>query len=48
MDMFPDAYRERKETMEADAKNAEVDVPMFICQLSFPGLPTYLHIFEPR
>lgn len=25
-----------------------MDTPIFVCQLSFPGLPTVLHIFEPR
>lgn len=26
----------------------EYDMPLFICTLSFPSMPTFLHIFEPR
>jgi Lon protease-like protein len=26
----------------------ELDTPLFICTLSFPEVPTFLHIFEPR
>ncbi|KAG8968560.1 hypothetical protein FRC03_006960 [Tulasnella sp. 419] len=27
---------------------ARLDTPIFVCQLSFPGMPTLLHFFEPR
>jgi Lon protease-like protein len=26
----------------------DLDTPLFICTLSFPSMPTFLHIFEPR
>ncbi|KAF2089866.1 hypothetical protein K490DRAFT_71590 [Saccharata proteae CBS 121410] len=28
--------------------SAELDVPLFVCTLGFPAMPTFLHIFEPR
>ncbi|KAI2787569.1 hypothetical protein POX_f07940 [Penicillium oxalicum] len=38
---------------EADADDElggdhEKDLPLFVCTLSFPTMPTFLHIFEPR
>lgn len=40
----------RKATMLDDEvrQQAEFDVSLFICTLSFPHMPTFLHIFEPR
>jgi Lon protease-like protein len=26
----------------------EYDMPLFICTLAFPSMPTFLHVFEPR
>ena len=26
----------------------EYDIPVFVCTLSFPSMPTFLHVFEPR
>jgi Lon protease-like protein len=26
----------------------EFDIPLFVCTLSFPAMPTFLHVFEPR
>ncbi|KAH8674028.1 ATP-dependent protease La domain-containing protein [Xylariales sp. PMI_506] len=26
----------------------EFDIPIFVCTLSFPGMATFLHVFEPR
>jgi hypothetical protein len=34
--------------MEAEERDARLDTPIFVCQLSFPGIPTWLHFFEPR
>ena len=34
--------------MERDERHAGLDTPIFVCQLSFPGMPTLLHFFEPR
>lgn len=28
--------------------NTGLDVPLFVCAVSFPGMPTFLHVFEPR
>ncbi|KAG6814197.1 hypothetical protein H0H92_000874 [Tricholoma furcatifolium] len=45
---FPALYRERGEAIEAEERDARLDTPIFVCQLSFPGMPTLLHFFEPR
>ena len=45
---FPDIYADRKATIEAEERNARLDTPIFVCQLSFPGTPTILHFYEPR
>ncbi|KAH0587535.1 hypothetical protein H2248_006317 [Termitomyces sp. 'cryptogamus'] len=45
---FPALYRERGESIEAEERDARLDTPIFVCQLSFPGMPTLLHFFEPR
>jgi Lon protease-like protein len=29
-------------------EDLELDTPIFVCTLSFPSIPTFLHIFEPR
>jgi len=34
--------------MENEGQDARFDTPLFICQLSFPAMPTLLHFFEPR
>lgn len=41
-------YRERGEALAAEERDARLDTPIFVCQLSFPGAPTLLHFFEPR
>ena len=48
--LYPDLVRLRAEAVAADERGAvgELDTPIFVCALSFPSLPTYLHIFEPR
>ncbi|EPQ59241.1 hypothetical protein GLOTRDRAFT_70507, partial [Gloeophyllum trabeum ATCC 11539] len=45
---FPETYAERRRSIEEEEKAARLDTPLFVCQLSFPGMPTLLHIFEPR
>ncbi|KZT12751.1 uncharacterized protein LAESUDRAFT_733361 [Laetiporus sulphureus 93-53] len=45
---FPGAYEERRAALEAEERDARLDTPVFVCQLSFPGMPTMLHFFEPR
>lgn len=42
------AYEERGAAIEAEEHNARLDTPIFVCQLSFPGMPTLLHFFEPK
>ncbi|KAH0839737.1 PUA-like domain-containing protein [Lanmaoa asiatica] len=45
---FPDVYSSRCDAMEREGRDARLDTPIFVCQLSFPGMPTLLHFFEPR
>ncbi|OHE92762.1 ATP-dependent protease La domain-containing protein [Colletotrichum orchidophilum] len=33
---------------EAMNRHREFDIPIFVCTLSFPMMPTFLHVFEPR
>lgn len=28
--------------------SGDFDIPIFVCTLSFPAMPTFLHVFEPR
>ncbi|KAI0036838.1 PUA-like domain-containing protein [Vararia minispora EC-137] len=46
--VFPEVYAERGRLIEQEEHDARLDTPIFICQLSFPGMPTFLHFFEPR
>lgn len=48
--LYPDALAARVEAAKAEDLNGvgELDTPLFICTLSFPTMPTFLHIFEPR
>ncbi|KAJ5787771.1 hypothetical protein N7457_002761 [Penicillium paradoxum] len=48
---FPDQIADRRETSAQDEvapDNNEKDVPLFVCTLAFPTMPTFLHVFEPR
>ncbi|KIK68148.1 hypothetical protein GYMLUDRAFT_69155 [Collybiopsis luxurians FD-317 M1] len=45
---FSSAYEERGAIIEAEEHNARLNTPIFVCQLSFPGMPTLLHFFEPK
>ncbi|KAM5532294.1 hypothetical protein V8D89_014052 [Ganoderma adspersum] len=45
---FPEAYAERGQMVEAEERDTRLDTPILICQLGFPGMPTFLHFFEPR
>lgn len=33
---------------EEASRLQDFDVPLFVCTLSFPMMPTFLHVFEPR
>ncbi|KAF8165325.1 PUA-like domain-containing protein [Crassisporium funariophilum] len=41
-------YQERATAIEQEERNARLKTPIFVCQLSFPGIPTVIHFFEPR
>ncbi|KAG8530003.1 uncharacterized protein KY384_005485 [Bacidia gigantensis] len=34
---------DKEETMQGDT-----NVPLFVCTLAYPAMPTFLHVFEPR
>ncbi|KAI1306313.1 insulin-induced protein-domain-containing protein [Xylaria venustula] len=34
--------------LEQQANHDGFDVPIFVCTLSFPSMPLFLHVFEPR
>lgn len=46
----PDSVAARAEAaaQEERAMIGEKNVPLFICTLAYPSMPTFLHIFEPR
>lgn len=48
--LFSEALAVRVEASRTEEVNGmgELDTPLFICTLSFPSTPTFLHIFEPR
>ncbi|KAK7952631.1 PUA-like domain-containing protein [Apiospora aurea] len=41
------ALRAQAARLEQQAQG-EYDVPLFVCTISFPTMPTFLHVFEPR
>ena len=50
MGLCPDLVAARAEaTAQEEAAIVEgKNVPLFVCTLAFPSMPTFLHIFEPR
>ncbi len=51
MVLYPDVWAARAEaiaTEEAAGLGGLLDTPLFVCTLSYPSMPTFLHIFEPR
>lgn len=40
--------REAAAALEEGIMIGEQNVPLFICTLAYPSMPTFLHIFEPR
>ncbi|KAJ5637062.1 hypothetical protein N7490_006941 [Penicillium lividum] len=48
--LFPDQVAARREAVAQDELGVdhEKKLPLFVCTLSFPTMPTFLHIFEPR
>lgn len=45
---YPESYDTRGQAIATEERDARLDTPIFVCQLSFPGMPTLLHFFEPR
>ena len=45
---YPLLYQERGAAIDEEERHARLNTPIFVCNLSFPGLPTILHFFEPR
>lgn len=41
-------YHERALTIEEEERQTSSWMPIFVCTLAFPTMPTNLHIFEPR
>ncbi|KAL9054014.1 MAG: hypothetical protein Q9162_004420 [Coniocarpon cinnabarinum] len=48
--LCPDAVAGRRQQAQLEERSTfeGLDTPLFPCTLAFPGLPTWLHIFEPR
>ncbi|ROW12234.1 hypothetical protein VMCG_00363 [Cytospora schulzeri] len=38
----------RSESLYPAMDDTGMDVPVFLCTVSFPNVPTFLHVFEPR
>lgn len=45
---FEHDYETRGAAIEEEERHSRLNTPIFVCQLSFPGMPTLLHFFEPR
>lgn len=46
---FSDLVDARREALAQDELGVDhKNLPLFVCTLSFPTMPTFLHIFEPR
>ncbi|CAO1623753.1 unnamed protein product [Parajaminaea phylloscopi] len=41
-------YQERVASAQEEERESSSWTPIFVCTLAFPGMPTNLHIFEPR
>ncbi|KAL8835700.1 MAG: hypothetical protein Q9170_003202 [Blastenia crenularia] len=48
--LYPELVAARVEgaSQEEQAMAGDSNVPLFVCTLAYPGMPTFLHIFEPR
>jgi len=45
---WSDTVEQRRMAVLAEARHADGRVPVFVCTLSFPSMPTFLHVFEAR
>ncbi|KAH6914896.1 LON-domain-containing protein [Coprinopsis sp. MPI-PUGE-AT-0042] len=48
LEAYRPVYEARAEAIKEEERAARLDTPIFVCVLAFPGMPTGLHIFEPR
>lgn len=48
--LCPDLVTARAAALDAEEQvgDNDLNVPLFICTLSLPAMPTFLHVFEPR
>lgn len=47
--LYPDEIDARREAAKNDDVHGDTELlPLFVCTPSFPSMPTFLHIFEPR
>lgn len=48
--LCPDLVSARVDALKAEEQAGDnvLNVPLFICTLSLPSMPTFLHVFEPR
>ena len=47
--LYPETVAARAEAVAGESLgDGDLNVPLFVCALSFPSMPTFLHIFEPR
>ncbi|KAH8691215.1 PUA-like domain-containing protein, partial [Talaromyces proteolyticus] len=47
--LYPEEIESRRAAMLSDnVLGEDKDLPLFVCTLSFPSMPTFLHVFEPR
>lgn len=47
---WADVVASRAQALRAEQESQQrgSEIPIFVCTLSFPSMPTFLHIFEPR
>lgn len=48
--LCPDVVAARRRATEVEEQGGDDDLntPLFVCTLSLPAMPTFLHVFEPR
>ncbi|KAK2879328.1 hypothetical protein FQN49_000991 [Arthroderma sp. PD_2] len=48
--LFPSRVTTRLEGLQSEKPESSSldELPLFVCTVSFPSMPTYLHVFEPR
>lgn len=48
--LCPDLIAARQKAVETEEQGGDngLDTPLFVCTLSLPTMPTFLHVFEPR